>query len=121
MATNEVCFVDEKDFDAHEIRVCINQSRVLDDPRRPKTYSNQQYLRSPAEMSELFSDIPEALENTIEIAKRCNLHLHLGEYFLPDFPLPDGLTINEYFIKLSEEGLEERLPALMDVNADDFL
>ena len=120
VATNEVCFVDESDFDAHEIRVCINQGKVLDDPRRPKTYSKEQYLRSPAEMSELFSDIPEALENTIEIAKRCNVYLHLGEYFLPDFPIPDGLTIDEYFCQLSEEGLEERLPALMDVNADDF-
>ncbi|TQV75414.1 DNA polymerase III subunit alpha [Aliikangiella marina] len=120
VATNDVCFLEEADFDAHEIRVCINQGRVLDDPRRPKTYSSEQYLRSAEEMSEVFSDIPEALENTIEIAKRCNLHLHLGEYFLPNYPIPDGLTIEEYFCQLSEEGLEERLPHLMDVNAPDF-
>jgi DNA polymerase III subunit alpha len=120
VATNDVCFVDEKDFDAHEIRVCINQGRVLDDPRRPKAYSNQQYLKTPTEMNELFSDIPEALANTIEIAKRCNLSLHLGEYFLPNFPIPEGLTIEQYFCQLSEEGLEERLPKLMDVNAPDF-
>lgn len=120
VATNDVCFMNEQDFDAHEIRVCINQGRVLDDPRRPKAYSAQQYLRSPEEMWELFSDIPEALHNTIEIAKRCNLHLHLGEYFLPNYPIPEGLTIEQYFCQLSEQGLEERLPMLMDVEADDF-
>lgn len=120
VATNDVCFLNQDDFDAHEIRVCINQGRVLDDPRRPKTYSDQQYLRSAEEMQEIFSDIPEALANTVEIAKRCNLHLHLGEYFLPDYPIPEGMTIEEYFCQLSEEGLEERLSFLMDVNADDF-
>ncbi|WP_444994611.1 DNA polymerase III subunit alpha [Aliikangiella sp. IMCC44359] len=120
VATNDVCFLKQDDFEAHEIRVCINQGRVLDDPRRPKNYSDQQYLKSAAEMSELFSDIPEALDNTIEIAKRCNLHLHLGEYFLPNYPIPDGMTIEEYFCQLSRDGLEERLPRLFDVNAPDF-
>ena len=120
VATNDVCFLNQADFDAHEIRVCINQGRVLDDPRRPKTYSNEQYLRSATEMSEIFSDIPEALQNTMEIAKRCNLQLHLGEYFLPNYPIPEGLTIEEYFCQLSEEGLDERLPQLMDVDAEDF-
>ncbi len=120
VATNDVCFLEETDFAAHEIRVCINQSRVLDDPRRPKDYSDQQYLKSADEMCELFSDIPEAIENTIEIAKRCNLHLHLGEYFLPNFPIPDGLTIEQYFCQLSEEGLEERLKFLFDTSASDF-
>lgn len=120
VATNDVCFLEEADFDAHEIRVCINQSRVLDDPRRPKKYSNQQYLKSPIEMQELFSDIPEALENTIEIAKRCNLKLHLGEYFLPNYPIPDGLTIEQYFCHLSEQGLEKRLKFLFDTDAAEF-
>jgi len=121
VATNDVCFLAEKDFDAHEIRVCINQSRVLDDPRRPKTYSNQQYLKSPAEMVELFSDIPEAIENTLEIAKRCNLSLNLGQYFLPNYPIPKGLTIEEYFCQLSEEGLEKRLDVLLDRSAAEFI
>ncbi len=120
VATNDVCFLAEKDFDAHEIRVCINQSRVLDDPRRPKTYSNQQYLKSPAEMVELFSDIPEAIENSLEIAKRCNLSLNLGQYFLPNYPIPEGLTIEEYFCQLSEEGLEKRLDVLLDRSATEF-
>ncbi len=121
VATNDVCFLNQEDFDAHEIRVCINQSCVLDDPRRVKNYSNQQYLKSTAEMKALFSDIPEALENTVEIAKRCNLTLHLGEYFLPNYPIPDGLTIEEYFCQLSEQGLEKRLSSLFDVDSKDFL
>lgn len=120
VATNDVCFLEQDDFDAHEIRVCINQGRVLDDPRRPKSYSNQQYLRSSEEMCALFSDIPEAIENTVEIAKRCNLSLHLGEYFLPDYPIPEGLTIEGYFCKLSEDGLEKRLSKLFDRESDDF-
>jgi len=121
VATNEVCFVDETDFDAHEIRVCINQGRVLDDPRRSKNYSSQQYLKTAQEMQSLFSDIPEALENTVEIAKRCNLTLNLGKYFLPNYPVPDGLSIEEYFCRLSEQGLEKRLASLFDKNADNFL
>ncbi|MCK5829649.1 MAG: DNA polymerase III subunit alpha [Methylococcales bacterium] len=109
VATNDVRFMDKSDFDSHEVRVCINQSVVLDDTRRPKNYTNQQYLRSTEEMLELFSDIPEALENTIEIAKRCNVELTLGKNYLPDFPVPDGMTLDEFFIDASQKGLDERL------------
>ncbi|MGL1957915.1 MAG: DNA polymerase III subunit alpha [Colwellia sp.] len=119
VATNEVMFLSPDDFDAHEIRVAIHDGFTLDDKRRPKRYSEQQYLRSPEEMQTLFSDIPEALANTVEIAKRCNVTVTLGEYVLPDFPT-EGLEINDYFIKVSEEGLEKRLKKLFDVNADDF-
>ncbi len=119
VATNEVMFLSPDDFDAHEIRVAIHDGYTLDDKRRPKRYSAQQYLRSEAEMLELFSDIPEALENTVEIAKRCNVTVRLGEYFLPDFPT-EGLAINDYFIKVSKEGLEERLNFLFDKNSPDF-
>ena len=120
VATNAVCFLQQEDFEAHEIRVCINQGRVIDDGNRPKNYSNQQYLRSAEEMVELFSDIPEAIENTIEIAKRCNLLLNLGDYYLPNYPVPEGMTIEDYFCQLSEQGLEERLVKLFDANAADF-
>ena len=120
VATNDVRFLDSSDFGAHEARVCINQGRVLGDPRRPRNYSNQQYLRSAEEMIELFSDIPEAIENTVEIAKRCNLDLMLGKYFLPDFPIPEGMTINEFFAEESRKGLEKRLDHLYDRNTDDF-
>lgn len=120
VATNDVRFLQKEDFDAHEARVCINQGRVLADPRRPRDYSNQQYLRTEDEMVELFDDIPEAIENTVEIAKRCNMELRLGEYFLPEFPIPEGMTIDQYFEQVSKDGLEERLDHLYDRNAENF-
>lgn len=120
VATNDVRFLKQENFDAHEARVCIHDGRTLDDPRRPKLYSEQQYLRSPGEMMELFADIPEALENTIEIARRCNVTLTLGENFLPDFPVPAGMSMEEYFNQLSRDGLEKRLDFLFDRNVPDF-
>jgi DNA polymerase-3 subunit alpha len=119
VATNEVVFLNAIDFDAHEIRVAIHDGYTLDDKRRPKRYSNQQYLRTEAEMCELFSDIPEALANSVEIAKRCNTTVRLGEYFLPDFPT-EGMPIEDYLVKVSEEGLQERLEFLFDKDAPDF-
>jgi DNA polymerase-3 subunit alpha len=109
VATNDVRFLDASEFDAHEARVCIAEGRTLDDPRREKRYSDQQYLRTPVEMQQLFEDLPEALENSVEIARRCSLELQLGEYSLPEFPIPEGLTANDYFIQLSERGLRDRL------------
>ncbi len=109
VATNDVRFIEQIDFNAHEVRVCINQGRVLDDNRRPKNYTDQQYLKSAEEMQELFSDIPEALENTIEIAKRCNLELDLGNNYLPDYPVPEGMTLDEHLVEESRKGLELRL------------
>ncbi|MDT8384301.1 MAG: DNA polymerase III subunit alpha [Gammaproteobacteria bacterium] len=120
VATNDVRFLKAGDFEAHEARVCIHDGRTLDDPRRPKHYTEQQYLRSPEEMAELFSDIPEALGNTVEIAKRCNVGLTLGKNFLPDFPIPAGLTEAEYFRQESRKGLEARFDKLFDRSAPDF-
>jgi len=111
VATNEVCFVSSEGFDAHEIRVAIHDGYTLEDVRRPKKYSDQQYLRSAEEMVELFSDIPEAIENTVEIAKRCNVTVRLNEYFLPQFPT-GGMTTEDFLVKVSREGLEERLAFL---------
>ncbi len=112
VATNEVRFESAEDFDAHEVRVCIHDGYILDDPNRPKHYSEEQYFRSTEEMVALFADIPEAIENTVEVAKRCNVSLTLGTYFLPDFPVPEGLTLDEYFRLESHKGLEERLQFL---------
>ncbi|MQA52542.1 DNA polymerase III subunit alpha [Pseudomonas piscis] len=112
VATNDVRFIKQDDFEAHETRVCIGEGRALDDPRRSKNYSDQQYLKSAEEMAELFSDLPEALENTVEIAKRCNITVQLGKYFLPDFPTPNGMGIDDYLRHVSHEGLEERLAVL---------
>ena len=114
VATNDVHFIKQDDFEAHEARVCIHEGRPLDDPRRPKLYTDQQYLRSPEEMVELFSDIPEALQNTVEIAKRCNLGLILGENVLPEFPVPEGMTVDQFLIDESRKGLEKRLTIILD-------
>ncbi len=113
VATNDVRFLDPSHFEAHESRVCIGLGYVLDDPRRVHTYSDEQYLRSVGEMTELFNDIPEAIDNTIEIALRCNLELKLGETFLPEYPIPEGLTKDAFFEKLSVEGLEKRLSKIL--------
>ncbi|WP_299873173.1 DNA polymerase III subunit alpha [uncultured Cocleimonas sp.] len=124
VATNDARFLTQDDFEAHEARVCINSGYTLDDNTRPKHYSDQQYLRSAAEMEELFSDIPEALENTIEIAKRCNVELTLGKNYLPAFPIPEGMTEGEFFAQESVKGLEERWPHIFDEsvlnNAEEF-
>ena len=120
VATNDVRFLDASEFEAHEARVCIREGRTLDDPRRARLYTDEQYLRSPAEMAELFADIPEALANTVEIARRCGLVLELGKPYLPDYPVPVGLTMDEYFRQVSHEGLEQRLQVLLDPAAGDF-
>ncbi len=120
VATNDVRFLIRDEFEAHEARVCIHEGRTLDDPRRERRFSEDQYLRSAEEMFELFSDIPEALENTIEIAKRCNLNLKLGSHFLPDYPIPEGLTIEEFFKRESYDGLNVRLENLFDSSASNF-
>ena len=108
VATNDVRFLEAEEFEAHEARVCIGDGRTLDDPRRRRAYSDQQYLRTAEEMAELFADIPEALENTVEIARRCSVSLTLGEPFLPNYPVPAGETIEQYLSRLSFEGLSQR-------------
>jgi len=120
VATNEVCFLQRGDFEAHEARVCIHDGMILNDPRRPRRYSEQQYLRTPAEMMELFADLPEALANSVEIARRCNVRLELGKNVLPDFPVPGGMDANSYFAVQSRAGLEHRLRRLFDPDAPDF-
>ena len=120
VATNDVRFLKRDEFEVHEARVCISEGRTLDDPRRERRYSDQQYLRSPEEMAELFSDIPEAIANTVEIAKRCNVTIQMGKYFLPEYPIPEGMTEAEFFRKISHEGLEERLERILDKSAPDY-
>ncbi|MFO1390283.1 DNA polymerase III subunit alpha [Cellvibrio sp.] len=120
VATNDVRFISRDEFEVHEARVCISEGRTLDDPRRERRYSEQQYLRSAEEMAELFSDIPEALENTLEIAKRCNVTIQMGKYFLPEYPIPEGMTEADFFRKISEEGLEKRLERILDKSAPDY-
>jgi DNA polymerase-3 subunit alpha len=114
VATNDVRFIDATDFDAHEVRVCVCTGFTLDDERRPKLYSAQQYLRSADEMAELFADIPEAISNSVAIAEACNLRLVLGEAYLPEYPVPQGYTTDTYFRHVSEQGLARRLEFLQE-------
>ena len=109
VATNDVRFLSEDEFETHEARVCIQQGRSLSDADRPKQFSPQQFLKTDAEMATLFEDIPEALANTVEIARRCNLDLRLGESFLPAFPVPEGQSTDNFLREESEKGLREML------------
>ena len=105
VASNDVRFIDATDYEAHEVRVCICSGFTLEDKRRPRHYSEQQYLRSSEEMINLFKDIPQAIENTVNIAMACNVTLTLGKNYLPAFPIPEGHTEDSYFRHVSEQGL----------------
>ncbi|HSD17859.1 MAG TPA: DNA polymerase III subunit alpha [Thermomonas sp.] len=110
VASNDVRFLDADGFDAHEARVCIASGRVLDDSRRPRDYSAQQYLKSADEMAALFAaDAPDALDNTVALAERCNLELRLGTYYLPAFPVPSDETLDSWIRSQSRDGLTQRL------------
>ncbi|KWS03695.1 DNA polymerase III alpha subunit [Lysobacter capsici AZ78] len=109
IASNDARFLDAEGFEAHEARVCIASGRVLDDPKRPRDYSAEQYLKSSEEMRELFADVPDAIDNALALATRCNVELKLGEYALPDFPVPAEHTIESWLRAQSREGLIKRL------------
>jgi DNA polymerase-3 subunit alpha len=109
VATHPVQFLAIDDFKAHEARVCIAEGYVLNDKRRVKQFTAQQYFKSQAEMAKLFADLPEALQNSVEIAKRCNLTLKLGKPHLPDFPTPNGETLDDFLRSESQRGLQERM------------
>jgi DNA polymerase III subunit alpha len=108
VATNDVRFLKADEFDAHEARVCIHDGALLADPGRVRRYSRQQYLRTPQEMAALFADIPEALANSVEIARRCSLTLKLGQARLPQYPVPEGLTTEEFLRTEAASGLTAR-------------
>ena len=112
VATHPIQFIAPDDFKAHEARVCIAEGMMLGDPRRPRPFTAEQYFKTPDEMAELFADLPEALANSVEIAKRCNLTLELGKSRLPDFPTPDGMSLDDYMRQRAFEGLHERMAHL---------
>lgn len=118
VATHPAQFLEPDDFKAHEARVCIAEGWVLSDKKRPREFVESQYFIPPEAMCERFADIPEALENSVEIAKRCNLTLTLGKNFLPQFPTPEGMTLDDYLTHLAEEGLAERLAQLYPDEAE---
>ena len=112
VATHPVQFTLPDDYEAHEARVCISEGEILGNQRRVRRFTRDQYFKSSAEMQALFADVPSALVNTVEIARRCNLTLSLGKPQLPNYPTPNGMPIDEYFRFASHEGLEERLAHL---------
>ena len=112
VATHPVQFLSIDDFKAHEARVCIAEGYVLNDKRRARAFTAQQYFKTQAEMEALFADLPEALQNSVEIAKRCNIKLELGKSRLPDFPTPNGESLNDFLRGESERGLQERMRQL---------
>lgn len=118
VATHPAQFMSSDDFQAHEARVCVAGGWVLTDKKRPREFTPSQYFVAPEVMTERFADLPEALENTVEIAKRCNLHITLGKNFLPQFPTPDGMSLDDYLTVLSNEGLQERMRHLYPDEAE---
>ncbi len=120
VASNQVHFILQSDFPAHEVRVCINEGRVLDDKRRPRFHTEQQYFRSPEEMQTLFADVPQALENTLEIAKRCNVTLSFNKTYLPNFPIADGSTADAQLVIDSNNGLHRYLQTRPALATDEY-
>jgi DNA polymerase-3 subunit alpha len=112
VATNDVRFIRRDDFEAHEARVCIQEGTQLADDSRRRRYSDEQYLRSPEEMAELYAGLPEVLDNTVELATRLNLELKLGKSSLPAYPVPAGLTTEQYLRDEARLGLEARLASM---------
>jgi DNA polymerase III subunit alpha len=112
VATHPVQFTGEDDYEAHEARVCIAEGEILGNQRRVRKFTREQWFKPAAQMEDLFADLPSAVANTVEIAKRCNLVLELGKPRLPNFPTPNGMPIEDYFRFASYQGLGERLVQL---------
>jgi DNA polymerase-3 subunit alpha len=112
VATHPVQFLRRDEYRAHEARVCIADGEILANPRRVRRFSEEQWFKGQADMAQAFADLPEALANSVEIARRCSLAMELGKSRLPDFPTPDGLSIDDYLRRLAAEGLEHRLAKL---------
>ena len=112
VATHPIQFLAPEDYRTHEARICIAQGRTLTDPRRPQNFTPEQYFKTTAQMRELFADVPSALRNAVEIARRCNLQLDLGKARLPDYPTPEGVSLDQHCRELAQAGLERRLRSL---------
>jgi len=112
VATHPIQFMAETDFRAHETKTCIADGYILGDQRRPKLYSSEQYFKDGDQMYELFKDIPSALINTVEISRRCNFKFSLGDSYLPNFPIPEGIKIDDFLLSESKKGLDLRMELL---------
>ena len=120
VGTNHVLFLEKTDFDAHEVRVCINKKIKIDDRNNQKEFSDEQYFKTEKELINLFSDIPDAIENISEIVKKCNIHIPVGIYHLPVFNTPDKSNVDSYFDIIVEKGLEEIIKNTKDINIAEY-
>ena len=124
VATGDCHYLDRKDSKAHEILMCIQQGKTINDPKRMHHATDAYYVKSPSEFNEAFKDIPEALENTVKIANACNVELELGKTFLPRYKVPDGFDIDSYCRKVAKDGLERRFAEFAkigkQVNVDEY-
>ena len=114
VATNDCHYLNRDEAFAHEVLLCIQTGRTINDAGRFKFATDELYFKSPEEMRERFADFPDALAEAVKIAERCNLKLEFGQHHFPNFPLPEGETLDTYFERLSREGLKERLAVIRD-------
>ena len=112
VATNEVMFARADDYEMHELRVCVQERCVIDDPSRERRYTEDMWLKDAEQMAAMFRDLPEALENSVELAKRCNLPMQFYQHAFPKFPEAEDESLDTYLTRLAEQNLEERLSAL---------
>ena len=120
VGTNHVLFLERSDFEAHEVRVCINKKIKIDDRNNQKEFSDEQYFKTEKELIDLFRDIPDAIENISEIIKKCNIHIPVGTYYLPVFNTPDKSNVDSYFDIIVEKGLEEIIRSKKDIDISKY-
>lgn len=118
VATNDIHYIDRQDAESHDVLLCIQTGKTVDDAGRMRFNSSEFYLKSGDEMAALFAAYPEALANTVRIADRCDLSLEFGKLYLPEFPIPDGLTPEEYLRRLCLERMPARYPAAGKTETD---
>ncbi len=111
VATNDLHYVKKSDSESHDVLLCIQMGKTIDDPGRMRFSSSEFYLKSRSEMAQLFPQLPQALENTLQIAQRCNVTIEFGNLYLPEFPVPDNFTADEYLAHLCREAIKERFVA----------
>ena len=121
IATNDVLFAQEQDFDIHETKVCINTGKTLNDPNREKFFSKEQYFKSPDEMKNLFDGFDELISNTIEISKKCNVSIHTKNYFLPEYPVPKEHNFDSFLVDLSTQSINEYIDKFDDNKKSEYL
>ncbi|HAP67102.1 MAG TPA: DNA polymerase III subunit alpha [Nitrospinae bacterium] len=115
VATNDCHYMDKSDAEAHEVLLCIQTGKTVNDPKHMKFTTDQFYFKSPEEMKLLFKEVPEAISNTLEIADRCNLEIRFDQIHLPRYDIPSDSTLDGYLRDMTTHGLEKRLKKQVSV------